>query len=66
MTWIQFGLLAVLNFLSVLGAVSLLKWMDMRRKRKFVSEFLNQMEDKISTEIKFGDLVKRFQEDEEK
>jgi hypothetical protein len=40
--------------------------MDVRRKRKFVNELLDQMEDKISTEIKFGDLVKRFQEDEEK
>jgi uncharacterized membrane protein len=64
MTWIQFGLLAVLNFMSVLGAVSLLRWIDIQRKRKFVDEFLNQMEDKISTEIKFGDLVKRFEEDE--
>lgn len=66
MTWIQFGLLAVLNFASVFTALSLLKWMDTRRKRKFVESFLNQMEDKISTEIKFGDLVKRFQEDEDK
>jgi uncharacterized membrane protein len=64
MTWIQFGLLAVLNFMSVLGAVSLLKWIDIKRKRKFVDNFLNQMEDKISTEIKFGDLVRRFEEDE--
>jgi hypothetical protein len=65
MTWVQFGLLAVLNFASVFGALSFLKWMDTRRKRKFVESFLDQMEDKISTEMKFGDLVKRFQEDEE-
>jgi uncharacterized membrane protein len=66
MTWIQFGLLAVLNFMSVLGAVALLRWVDIRRKQKFVDGFLNQMEEKISTEIKFGDLVKRFEEDEER
>ena len=66
MTWIQFGLLAVLNFMSVLGAVALLRWIDLQRKRKFVDQFLNQMEDKISTEIKFGDLVKRFEEDEDR
>jgi uncharacterized membrane protein len=64
MTWIQFGLLAVLNFMSVLGAVSLLRWIDIKRKQKFVDNFLNHMEDKISTEIKFGDLVRRFEEDE--
>lgn len=63
MTWIQFGLLVVLNFFSVLGAVTLLKWIDTQRKRKFVEGLLNQMEEKISTEIKFGDLVKRFEED---
>jgi hypothetical protein len=66
MTWIQFGLLAVLNFMSVLGAVAFLRWVDIRRKQKFVDGFLNQMEEKISTEIKFGDLVKRFEEDEER
>lgn len=65
MTWIQFALLAVVNSLSIFGTISVLKWMDTRRKRKFVESFLDQMEDKISTEIKFGDLVKRFQEDED-
>jgi uncharacterized membrane protein len=63
MTWIQFGLLVVLNFFSVLGAVTLLRWIDNVRKRKFVETILTQMEEKISTEIKFGDLVKRFEED---
>jgi hypothetical protein len=62
MTWIQFGLLAVTNFISVLVAIWIFRWTDYRKKKKFVEGFLNQMEEKISTEMSFIDLVKRFED----
>ena len=65
MTWIQFGALVLANFVSVLVAIWIFRWVDYRRKRKFVDGLLDQMQEKISTEINFQDLVRRF-EDEEK
>ena len=62
MTWIQFGLLVVANFISVLFAIWIFRWTDYRKKKKFVEGFLNQMEEKISTEMNFQDLVKRFED----
>lgn len=64
MTWIQFGLLIFLNFMSVLGAAAILRWIDMRQKRKFYDQMIKPLQEKISTEISFGDLVRRFEEDE--
>lgn len=66
MTWIQIGTLAVANFVSVLFAIWLFRWIDYRRKRKFVDGLLDQMQEKISTEMNFQDLVKRFDDDEER
>lgn len=62
MTWIQFGLLVVANFVSVFVAIWIFRWTDYRKKKKFVEGFLNQMEEKISTEMNFQDLVKRFED----
>lgn len=64
MSWIQFGLLAVLNFLSVFVAIATLRAIDRREKKKMVEKILDHMEEKISTEIDFQNLVKRFEEDE--
>lgn len=62
MTWIQFGLLVLANFISVLAAIWIFRWTDYRKKKKFVEGLLDQMEEKISTEINFQDLVKRFED----
>lgn len=64
MDWIQFGLLVVANFLSVLVGYAVIRNYEMRKKRKFVNEILDQMEEKISTEVKFGDIVKQFEEED--
>jgi transcriptional regulator CtsR len=64
MDWIQFGLLVVANFASVLVGYAVIRNYEMRKKRKFVNAFLDDMEQKISTEIKFGDIVKQFDEED--
>jgi hypothetical protein len=64
MTWIQFGLLALVNFVSVLAAVGVIRGIDNRRKRKVVESFVELVQEKISTEMNFQDLVKRFEEGE--
>lgn len=64
MTWIQFGLLALVNFVSVLAAVGVIRGIDNRRKRKVVESFVDLVQEKISTEMNFQDLVKRFEEGE--
>jgi uncharacterized membrane protein len=64
MTWIQFGLLVLANFMSVVFAISIFRWSDYRKKKKFVNGILDQMEEKISTEMNFQDLVKRFEDEE--
>lgn len=65
MTWVQFGLLAVLNFVSVFVAIAVLRDIDRRQKKKAIEAFIDHVEEKISTEMNFQDLVKRFEEDEE-
>lgn len=65
MTWVQFGLLAVLNFASVFVAIAVLRGIDRRQKKKAIEAFIDHVEEKISTEMNFQDLVKRFEEDEE-
>lgn len=64
MTWIQFGLLALLNFASVFAAVWIFKAIENNRRQKMIGSFINHVEGKISTEMNFQDLVKRFQEGE--
>jgi hypothetical protein len=64
MTWIQFGLLALVNFVSVFAAVGAIRGIDNRRKRKVVESFVELVQEKISTEMNFQDLVKRFEEGE--
>jgi len=65
MTWIQLGTLVVANFVSVLFAIWVFRWVEYRKKKKFIDGFLDQMQEKISTEMNFQDLVKRL-EDEDK
>jgi len=64
MTWIQFGLLALLNFASVFAAVWIFKIVENHRRRKAIESFIDHVEEKISTEMNFQDLVKRFEEGE--
>lgn len=64
MTWIQFGVLALMNFASVFAAVYVMRAIDNRRKRKAIESFIDHVEEKISTEMNFQDLVKRFEQDE--
>jgi hypothetical protein len=64
MTWIQFGLLALLNFASVFAAVWIFKIIENQRRLKAIESFIDHVEEKISTEMNFQDLVKRFEEGE--
>jgi hypothetical protein len=66
MTWIQFGLLALLNFASVFAAVWIFKIIENQRRLKAIESFIDHVEEKISTEMNFQDLVKRFEEGERK
>jgi hypothetical protein len=63
MTWLQVGLLAVSNFASVLIAVSVVRYLDYRRKRKVAELIIDQLEKKISTEIDFQNIVREMRED---
>jgi hypothetical protein len=64
MTWIQLGTLVVANFVSVLFAIWIFRWVDYRKKKKFIDGFLDQMQEKISTEMNFQDLVKRLEDED--
>jgi hypothetical protein len=64
MTWIQFGLLALLNFASVFAAVWIFKIIENQRRLKAIESFIDHVEEKISTEMNFQDLVERFKEGE--
>jgi hypothetical protein len=63
MTWLQVGLLAVSNFASVLIAVSVIRYLDYRRKKKVAELIIDQLEKKISTEIDFQNIVREMRED---
>jgi hypothetical protein len=64
MTWIQFGLLLVCNFLSVILALFFLHVLKERQRLKKVAELIKTMEEEILTEISFRDLVNRINEDD--
>jgi hypothetical protein len=63
MTWLQVGLLAVTNFVSVFTAVSVLRYLDYRKKKKVAEIIIDQLEKKISTEIDFENIVRNLRED---
>jgi hypothetical protein len=63
MTWLQVGLLAVSNFVSIFIAVSILRYLDYRKKRKVAEIIIDQLEKKISTEIDFQNIVREMRED---
>ena len=63
MTWLQVGLLAVSNFVSIFIAVSLLRYLDYRKKKKVAEIIIDQLEKKISTEIDFQNIVREMRED---
>jgi hypothetical protein len=63
MTWLQVGLLAVSNFASVFIAVTILRYLDYRKKKKVAELIIDQLEKKISTEINFQNIVREMRED---
>jgi hypothetical protein len=63
MTWLQVGLLAVSNFASVFIAVSVMRYLDYRKKKQVAEIIITQLEKKISTEIDFENIVRNMRED---
>jgi hypothetical protein len=63
MTWLQVGLLAVSNFVSIFIAVSVLRYLDYRKKKKVAEIIIDQLEKKISNEISFQNIVREMRED---
>lgn len=55
--------LAVLNFVSVFAAVATMKWLDSRKKRQFAEMVINELGERISTEVNFQDIVSRFDQE---
>jgi hypothetical protein len=58
--------MAILNFNSVLLAVALIQYKEKLRRRNMLKEVIGEIEEQISTEIKFMDIAQNFDKDENK
>lgn len=58
--------MAIVNFNSVLLAVALIQYKEKLRRRKMLREAIGEIEEQISTEIKFMDIAQNFEKDENK
>lgn len=52
--------LAVLNYLSVFGALATLRWKDRREKRAIADIFIREVGEKLQTEASFQDIIKNM------
>lgn len=60
------AVIAITNFVSVFLAVGTMRYLDYRRKRKVAEFLMNEIGEKISTEMNFQDIVNRLREQEER
>lgn len=60
------AVISVTNFVSVFLAFRLMRFLDMRRKRKLAEFLMNEFADKISTEMDFQEIVKQMRMQEER
>ena len=56
--------MAILNFNSVLLAVSLIQYKEKLRRQKMIKEVIGEIEEQIDTEIKFMGIAQNFERDE--
>ena len=54
------AVLAILNFLSVFGALATLRWRDQKQKRAVADIFLRELGEKLETEANFQDIVRNM------
>lgn len=63
----QFGVLALINFLSVFAASVTLfaytMWSNNRKKRKLLENLFGQVLEKVETDIQFRDIVGKLNKD---
>ena len=57
---IAVAVLAVLNFLSVFGAMATLRWMDHRQKKAIADIFMRELGEKLQTEQSFQNIVQNM------
>lgn len=54
------AVLAVLNFLSVFGAMATLRWIDHRQKKAIADIFMRELGEKLETEASFQNIVRNM------
>lgn len=62
--WLVLPLIFFTNFMSIFLAIMLMGAVDRRRKRKVVEFMMNEIGQKISTDMDFQEIIKGFQEQE--
>lgn len=66
LSWGQIALLGFINGVSIFATLGFFRWLDMQRKRKIAELMISEIEDKISNELNFNEIVKEFyQKDKE-
>jgi hypothetical protein len=54
---IAVGVLALVNYLSVFGALATLRWKDARDKRKIANVFIQEVGAKLQNEADFQNII---------
>jgi hypothetical protein len=53
--------LAILNFISVFGALATLRWVDRKQKKAIANIFMQELGEKIQTETNFQTIINNME-----